>query len=138
MEEDVSEDGTVGGGADSGEDGESAMNMMIEVSGQTFVVELEDNDCARAFVAMLPTTLSMEELNGNEKYCYLDESLPSSPEAVGEIRAGDVMLFGNDCVVVFYQSFQTPYTYTRIGHIDDTACLAEALGQGSAEVAFSL
>lgn len=29
------------------------------------------------------------------------------------------MLFGSDCLVVFYQSFDTSYSYTKIGHIDN-------------------
>ncbi len=29
------------------------------------------------------------------------------------------MLFDNSCLVVFYKSFDTSYTYTKIGHIDN-------------------
>ena len=87
-------------------------------------------------------TLDMRELNGNEKYFYLDEPLPAAAQRVGQIRvgqirAGDLMLFGSDCVVLFYESFATSYTYTPIGRIDDPAGLADALGSGSAEVFFS-
>ena len=82
-------------------------------------------------------TLDMRELNGNEKYFYLNEPLPAAAQRVGQIRTGDLMLFGSDCVVLFYENFATSYTYTPIGRIDDPAGLAEALGRGSAEVAFS-
>ena len=111
--------------------------ISIEVNGQTFSATLADNDTARAFAARLPMTLDMRELNGNEKYFYLNEPLPAAAQRVGQIRAGDLMLFGSDCVVLFYESFATSYTYTPIGRIDDPAGLAEALGCGSAEVAFS-
>ena len=111
--------------------------ISIEVDGQTFSATLADNDTARAFAARLPMTLDMRELNGNEKYFYLNEPLPAAAQRVGQIRAGDLMLFGSDCVVLFYENFATSYTYTPIGRIDDPAGLAEALGRGSAEVAFS-
>ena len=111
--------------------------ISIEVNGQTFSATLADNDTARAFAARLPMTLDMRELNGNEKYFYLDEPLPAAAQRVGQIRAGDLMLFGSDCVVLFYENFATSYTYTPIGRIDDPTGLAEALGRGSAEVAFS-
>ena len=111
--------------------------ISIEVNGQTFSATLADNDTARAFAARLPMTLDMRELNGNEKYFYLDEPLPAAAQRVGQIRAGDLMLFGSDCVVLFYESFATSYTYTPIGRIDDPAGLADALGSGSAEVFFS-
>ena len=31
----------------------------------------------------------------------------SDPRSVGEIHAGDLMLFGDSCVVLFYESFTT-------------------------------
>ena len=111
--------------------------ISIEVNGHTFSATLAYNDTARAFAALLPMTLDMRELNGNEKYFYLNEPLPAAAQRVGQIRAGDLMLFGSDCVVLFYENFATSYTYTPIGRIDDPAGLAEALGRGSAEVAFS-
>ena len=112
------------------------MELMI---GETrFDACLADNDTARAFAQLLPMTLRMTELNGNEKYHYLLSPLPGAPERVGRVEAGDLMLFGDSCVVVFYESFDTPYSYTRIGRLTDIEGLAEALGPGDAEVVFSL
>ena len=110
--------------------------MTIRIGEQTFTAVLADNGTARAFAALLPMDLHMTELNGNEKYHDLMGPLPSAPERVGKIEAGEIMLFGDNCVVLFYQSFQTPYSYTRIGQISDTAGLADALGTGDADVRF--
>ena len=85
---------------------------------------------------MFPLTIKMSELNGNEKYYYLDKSLPSNPKKVGSITAGDVMLYGDDCVVIFYKSFSTSYKYTKIGHITNPDKLPKALGSGSVKVMF--
>lgn len=112
--------------------------MKIWIGGTAFPAVLEDNDTARAFAALLPMALPMTELNGNEKYHYLMDPLPAAPERVGHIEAGEIMLFGEDCVVVFYQSFDTPYSYTRIGRIVSAESLAECLGPGDADVAFEL
>ena len=48
------------------------------------------------------------------------------------------MLYGGDCLVVFYETVRTSYGYTPVGHISDTEGLAEALGDGRVEVSFSL
>jgi flavodoxin len=111
--------------------------IQIQINGQTFTAELEDNETATAFREQLPLTLQMQELNGNEKYSY-GVSLPSAAESVGSIQAGDLMLYGDDCLVLFYDSFPTSYSYTRIGKITDTEGLADAVGNGSVQITFSV
>ena len=86
---------------------------------------------------MLPLELDMSELNGNEKYYYLVTLLPSNPSRPGRIEAGDLMLYGSDCVVLFYQSFDTSYSYTRIGRLTNAEGIAEAAGTGSVTVTFA-
>ena len=39
------------------------------------------------------------------------------------INKGDVYLYNNNCLVIFYKSFTTSYSYTYIGHINDLADL---------------
>ena len=47
------------------------------------------------------------------------------------------MLYGTDTLVVFYLTFDSSYSYTRIGRVDDPAGLAQALGRRGVQVAFS-
>ncbi len=96
------------------------------INGHEYTILLENNETAKSFVKMLPQTVSMSELNGNEKYVYLDNSLPNNPVNPGRINAGDVMLFGDNCLVIFYKSFDTSYSYTKIGHIDNLKDLGSA------------
>ena len=113
-------------------------SLWMTVGTQRFAVTLEDNPTARAFVRMLPVTLDMSELNGNEKHGRLPGSLPTVPVRPGTLRSGDVMLYGNDTLVVFYETLASGYSYTRIGRIHESAGLARALGAGGARVAFTL
>ena len=91
----------------------------IIIDGEAYVLSFEDNETVDCLVSMLPLELEMNELNGNEKYVYLDKTLPTDSHNPGHINEGDVMLFGNDCLVIFYKSFNTPYSYTRIGRIEN-------------------
>ena len=102
------------------------------IKGEEFIINLEDNETAKSFVKMLPKKYNMSELNGNEKYVYLDTSLPTNAFNPKHIEVGDVMLFGNNCLVFFYKSFDTSYSYTKIGHIDNLG----DLGNDDIEVEF--
>lgn len=110
------------------------MKLRLTVNGAAFTARLEDNAAARALASRLPASWTMKELNGNEKYVYLDPLFPTSAKRPAKIRAGDLMLYGNDCVVLFYKSFLTPFRYTPLGRVDDPAGLEQAAGKGSAKV----
>ena len=116
---------------------ENTLSIKITVNGRTFSATLYDNETAREFTERLPITLDMSELNGNEKYYYLPDSLPINSSKPSKINTGDIMLYGSDCLVIFYESFSTSYSYTPIGKIDDPDGLAAALGSGSVKVAFN-
>ena len=89
------------------------------INGKEYIISLENNETSKSFVNYLPQELKMNELNGNEKYVYLDKSLPTNASNPKRINAGDVMLYGDNCLVIFYKSFDTSYSYTKIGHIDN-------------------
>lgn len=95
------------------------MNVKININNKEYTLNLEDNVTTKSFVNLLPNEYNMKELNGNEKYIYLDNTLPIDPISPKHINKGDVMLYSNNCLVIFYKSFDTSYSYTKIGHIDN-------------------
>lgn len=111
--------------------------MWMTVGERRFAITLADTAAAGAFAAQLPLTLDMAELNGNEKHADLPVALPTDASRPGTIRNGDLMLYGSNTVVVFYEPFRSAYSYTRLGHVDDPAGLAEALGRRGVRVVFS-
>ena len=117
---------------------DNMFRLEIKVGDQTFSATLYDNEAAKALIARLPMTLDMSELNGNEKYCYLDGSLPTYSAVPPGIETGDIMLYGNSCLVLFYKSFSTSYSYTPLGRIDDADRLDAVLGDGGVQITFSL
>ena len=111
--------------------------MWMTVGERRFAMSLADNAAARAFAARLPLTLDMSELNGNEKHAELPEVLPANASRPGTIRNGDLMLYGTNTLVVFYATFNSSYSYSRLGRVDDPAGLSQALGRRSVRVVFS-
>ena len=94
-------------------------NIKVIINEKTYVAKLENNETVKTFLSWLPQEFSMQELNGNEKYVYMDKALPTEAINPKHINKGDIMLYGNDCLVIFYKSFDTSYSYTRVGHIDN-------------------
>lgn len=125
-------------GGDKDDDNSMSNNLKITVGSTSFGIRLEDNITATVFKALLPMTVNMSEMNGNEKYYYLTGSLPVASSNPGTIRTGDLMLYGSSCVVLFYETFRTSYSYTRLGRMDNPSGLVSALGSGSVTVTFEL
>ena len=93
--------------------------VYININNKKLGIDLENNSTTSALIKLLPLELSMNDLNGTEKYVYLNESLPTNTYSPKHIEAGDMMLFGDNCLVIFYESFDTSYSYSKIGHIDN-------------------
>ena len=110
--------------------------MKITIGSTVFTATLNNNATATAFKAMMPFTVNMGELNSNEKFYYFSTTLPTNASAGGNIQVGDLMLYGNNCLVLFYEGLNTTYSYTRLGKIDNTTGLVAALGTGSVTVKF--
>ena len=111
---------------------EEKNTMKVIINNKEYILKLEDNETTKSFINLLPKELNMNELNGNEKYIYLDTTLPTNTTNYKTINAGDIMLYGNNCLVIFYKTFDTNYSYTKIGHIDNL----EDLGNNSVLVKF--
>jgi hypothetical protein len=112
--------------------------MTIRIGTNTFNAALYDNATADAFKSLLPLTVSMDELNGNEKKVDLAGAFPTNASKPRTIQAGDLMIWGSNTLVLFYKTFPTSYSYTRLGRINDTEGLAAAVGSGNVTVTYQL
>ncbi|MBR5939734.1 MAG: hypothetical protein IKZ88_00615 [Neisseriaceae bacterium] len=112
------------------------MKIKIIVNNQEFTATMQDNTASQELLQMLPLQLEMTELNGNEKYHqFSDKKFSTNSHIVKNIANGDLMIFGNNYLVIFYKNFtQNNYAYTPIGKIDNPKNLPQALGRGNVKV----
>lgn len=118
-------------------DGENMPSLHMTVGSTSFTITLYDNASTQALLEKMPLAIEMIELNRNEKYYNFSDRLPTDSQRVGSIRVGDLMLYGSDTLVLFYEGFSTSYSYTPLGYMEDASGLAETLGQGDVKVTFS-
>jgi hypothetical protein len=112
--------------------------MKIKIGTKVFDATLFDNPTADAFKAMLPLTVEMGEFNGNEKDHKFSKKVPTDESNPRTINTGDLMIWGNKTLVLFYKSFPTSYSYTKLGKIDDPTGREAAVGKGDVTVTFEL
>ena len=104
---------------------EKVNNVKVIINDKTYLLNLDNNMTVDEFIDLLPQEFNMSELNGNEKYVYMKKSLITNSYNPGHVEKGDVYLYSDNCLVIFYKSFNTSYYYTKIGHIDNLPDLGD-------------
>ena len=99
--------------------------VKVFINDKEYKLNLYDNETVNSLVKLFPLEVTMKTLSENEVYVYLDEKFPTNSSNPKTINAGDVMLYGDNCLVIFYKTFNTSYSYTKIGHIDDLPIINE-------------
>lgn len=114
------------------------ISVKLKIKDKEYKLILYDNQTAKDFLYMLPMTIYMNDLNGNEKYYNLNKNLNTKTENIGNIKTGDFLLYGSNCIVLFYESFRTSYNYTRLGYIENIERLKEVPASRDIEITFSI
>jgi len=125
-------------GENTGSNNDENMELIITIGTTSFTVTLADNSTAKAFKELLPLSLEMKDFNSNEKVTNLPQSLPVNSYRPGTINTGDIMLYGSSSIVIFYETFSSSYSYSRIAFIEDTTGLKAALGSENVTVTFQM
>lgn len=121
--------------AETNLDYQSRIQMII--NDHSFNVTLDNTEAAQQFKQLLPLELTMEEFNGNEKHGRLPSRLSTNTERPGVIHNGDLLLYGNNTLVIFYLTFNSSYSYTRIGKVDEPSTLKDLLGLNDVTIIFT-
>ena len=114
--------------------------MYITIDGQKLSVEWEDNDSVAALKAMAeeaPVEIKLSMYGGFEQVGEIGRSLPRNDAEI-TTRAGDLMLYSGDKLVIFYGS--NTWSYTRLGRIKDLSAkeLEELLSRGDTVLTIEL
>jgi cytoskeletal protein RodZ len=116
------------------------MELIMKIDGTEVSVEWENNesvDAIRELAASGGLEINMSMYGGFEQVGSIGQSIPSSDEQT-TTKAGDIVLYSGNQVVVFYGS--NSWAYTRLGRITDKTEqeLAEMLGKENVVLSFEI
>lgn len=114
--------------------------LNVQIGNRSFWVMLEKNESTQALIAMLQgnkLTVSAENHGSFEKILHLAKSLPRKDIQI-TARAGEVMLYNGNQIVIFYA--ENSWFYTRLGRVDNLAAeeLKGILNAGDREAILSI
>ena len=100
--------------------GES-MKIEVKFEGVTLKATLNDSDAAKAFYAMLPLNLKLENFGDSEKIFYLPGKLDTVGMSANErVQSGDITYYapwGN--VAIFYKPYGGNGDLYKLGKFDE-------------------
>lgn len=102
------------------------IKINVLINNKLFIANLYYLDVSKELISLFPLKIRMDSLE-HEKFFNFDKLFTSNPKKVGTINKGDIMLFGSSCLVLFYESFSTNYSYTKIGEFVDKEGASKAL-----------
>jgi len=107
----------------------------IKIKDKEYQFQLEESETVNQLKSKFPLTVSMTNLNGNEVYYRFNgESFPTNEQSIATINQGDIYLYQNNFLVLFYKTFTTSYRYTKIGKVINPAGLDTLIGSDNVEV----
>ena len=108
----------------------------IKVNSKQYNITFEDSTTSKELISKLPLCIKMEGDVSHEKYYrFSDTKFTTNTYSPNKIEKGDIMLYLDNYLVIFYETFSTSYSYTRLGKISSsTDGLEDSLGNNKNDV----
>ena len=125
--------------SDETEENTIMKTLTMKIDGKKVTVDWEENESVATLTELVkdkPLTVQMSMYGGFEQVGSIGTSLPRN-DAQTTTRAGDIVLYSGNQLVVFYGT--NSWAYTRLGHITDKTVLqlSELLGKGNVTLELS-
>ena len=113
--------------------------LTMKIDDAAVAVDWEENESVAALTELVkdqPLTIQMSMYGGFEQVGSIGTSLPRN-DAQTTTRAGDIVLYSGNQLVVFYGT--NSWAYTRLGHITDKTAeqMEKLLGNGNVTIELS-
>lgn len=110
---------------------EDDIKIIINMNGIDVPATIYYSETGLELMRMLPLEVTMEDKNNNEKNYYTSEAFITNSSVISKIKKGDIMIYSNNCIVLFYKDHRNfTYSYTKVGKVDNITLLDKAIKKG--------
>ena len=116
------------------------MNLQMKIGDESVQVDWEDNESVETLKGLCkdePLVIQMSMYGGYEQVGNIGTSIPENDVEI-TAKAGDIVLYSGNSIVVFYGS--NSWAYTRLGRITNLtdAELTQLLSNGDVTITISM
>ncbi len=108
----------------------------LQIGDATHTVTFEKNAASDSLTTLFPLYSLIIDKDGTHKQFQIPRNMELADEHIDTAHAGDIFLNGPVLVEVYYADAEINANRSRIGHIDDTTGLEEALNVKNVQLVF--
>ena len=115
--------------------------LFLTVNSKTITATLDSNKAVNYLKSVFPLRVKMYDYASMAKgYNFSSSFKKIRKENVNtdNLQIGDIVLYDQKHLMIFYQNFKNEDKYIKIGHVDSVEGLKEKLGENDIEVLWSL
>lgn len=108
-------------------------NILITINGKVYTAIPDITYASQSFISHLPFVVEMNDTDGNKKQGCTYLKFDGEGSRNKTIKRGDVLIYGDSCVVVATGDFDFGNKYRKVAHINNL----DTLPVGNYTVAFN-
>ncbi len=112
----------------------SLPSFNVNINGYTYIANTQVSYAAQNFIKNTPITIEMKDDGSDKKIGCLLVKIEGDCIKEKNVEKGDVLLYGESCIIIATEDFKNSAQYKKIGHINNLGTIPS----GIQKVSFSI
>lgn len=108
-------------------------NINVSIGGESYTAITQVSYASQNFISNIPVSIEMKDEGSNKKQGCTYFKFSGDTVRAKEVKRGDILLYGDSCIVIATADFKGGSKYKKIGHINNMGDLPS----GTQTVSFS-
>ena len=94
-------------------------NIVVGIDGKRYTAVTEVSYASENFIKNTPVSIEMTDEDGNHKYGCTYFKFTGEAARTNTIKKGDILIYGDSCIVIATKDFNSSGKYKKVAHIND-------------------